>query len=518
MKSDAARLPGAMPMVSTVWAFAAASIFSAIFWLLSVYGDTVHTIISLWDSSETFAHGYLIAPISAWLIWRRRHALAALTPQPNFLVLPLLALVGFGWLLAALAEVGVVQQYCLAIMIPLMVWTVLGNRVAWTLAFPLFFLLFAVPFGEFLLPPLMEHTANFTILALQLTGIPVYREGLYFTIPSGSWSVVEACSGLRYLIASVTLGFLYAYLTYRSLARRAIFIAFSVIVPIVANWLRAYMIVMIGHLSSMKYAVGVDHLIYGWLFFGLVMLILFWIGSFWREDLEPENLPPRPAVALRAEHPPSLAAILAATIAASAVVFIWPAMAARLEASGSPAPSALEAPRGAAGWRPTSERLTDWTPRFVNARAQINQTYAKDDARAGLYIGYYRNQRRGAQLITSQNTLVVSSNVEWRNTGETRVSGFSMDNVAPIEAQLRGRSSSGLLVWRWYWIDGQYTVNPYWGKVLQAKSKLLGRGDSAAVVIAYTDLDTDRDAAARRLQDFVAAMMPAAGETLQNAR
>ena len=57
--------------------------------------------------------------------------------------------------------------------------------------------------------------------------------------------------------------------------------------PIVANWLRAYMIVMIGHLSNNKLAVGVDHIIYGWVFFGLVMLLLFWVGSFWQESPRP---------------------------------------------------------------------------------------------------------------------------------------------------------------------------------------------------------------------------------------
>ena len=62
-----------------------------------------------------------------------------------------------------------------------------------------------------------------------------------------------------------------------------LFVALSVIVPIIANGMRAYMIVMIAHLSDMKLALGVDHLIYGWVFFGIVMLLLFWIGSFWRE-------------------------------------------------------------------------------------------------------------------------------------------------------------------------------------------------------------------------------------------
>jgi exosortase len=69
---------------------------------------------------------------------------------------------------------------------------------------------------------------------------------------------VEACSGVRYLISSVTLGCLYAYLTYQSTKKRLLFIAVSIVVPIIANGLRAYMIVMIGHLSGMELATGGD--------------------------------------------------------------------------------------------------------------------------------------------------------------------------------------------------------------------------------------------------------------------
>ena len=106
---------------------------------------------------------------------------------------------------------------------------------------------------------------------------------MYFALPSGNWSVVDACSGVRYLIASFTLGVLYAYITYTSSVRRIMFVVASVIVPIVANLIRAYLIVMLGHWSDMTIATGVDHLIYGWVFFGFVMFLLFWIGSMWRE-------------------------------------------------------------------------------------------------------------------------------------------------------------------------------------------------------------------------------------------
>ena len=150
--------------------------------------------------------------------------------------------------------------------------------------------------GDGLNPVLMDFTADTLEALIRMTGIPVYREGTFLSLPSGNWSVVEACSGLRYLIASVTLGLIYAYLTYQSLWRRGLFDLASILVPIAANSLRAYGIVMIGHTSDMTLAVGVDHLIYGWVFFGLVMLLLFWVGSFWQQ-------PNRSTAAARSRSP-----------------------------------------------------------------------------------------------------------------------------------------------------------------------------------------------------------------------
>ncbi len=85
------------------------------------------------------------------------------------------------------------------------------------------------------MPPMMEFTATSTVLVDPATGIPVYREGLYFTCPRAAGQVVEACSGVRYIIASYTLGVLYAYLTYRSLWRRVPVCAGLRLVPVLAN-------------------------------------------------------------------------------------------------------------------------------------------------------------------------------------------------------------------------------------------------------------------------------------------
>ena len=206
--------------------------------LLLLYRDTALAMVEIWWRSATFQHAFLVAPLSLWLAWRLRGRLATLTPRPQPALLAVLALAAAVWLVGDLAAANVVTQAMLVLMLVASVPAVLGLRVAWELAFPLAFLFFMVPAGDFLLPTLMDATADFTVSALQLTGVPVYREGRQFIIPTGSWSVVEACSGVRYLIASVMVGTLFAYLNYRSAARRWAFVAVSVVVPVVANWPR----------------------------------------------------------------------------------------------------------------------------------------------------------------------------------------------------------------------------------------------------------------------------------------
>src|SRR5690606_18637194 len=187
----------------------------------------------------------------------------------------LVAASGLAWLFANMVDVLVVQQLAFVAMIISGIWAITGTALTRRAAFPLGFLFLAVPMGEGLIPPLMDLTAATTEAMVRATGIPVYREGMYLFLPSGTWSVIAECSGVRYLVASLTLGLLYAYLIYHSLWRRLIFILMSILVPIAANSVRAYGVVMLGHISDMEFATGDDHLVYGWVFFGLVILLMF---------------------------------------------------------------------------------------------------------------------------------------------------------------------------------------------------------------------------------------------------
>ncbi|HEX4926458.1 MAG TPA: exosortase A [Burkholderiales bacterium] len=498
--------------MSPAWKSTLAALAASIALILALYWRTVESMVAIWYRSETFAHGFLIVPIVLGLVWMKRRELARLVPAPEFRGLALVAAAGAVWLVAAAGEAQVVQQYAMTAMIPLAVLTVAGKRVARTLAFPLAFLFFAVPVGEALVPPLMDWTAAFTVTALQMTGIPVLREGLFFVIPSGHWSVVEGCSGLRYLIASVTVGALYAYLTYRKPSKRVIFTLLSIVVPIVANGFRAFGIVMIAHLSNMKLALGIDHFIYGWVWFGIVILALFWVGSFWRDPMTEEE---GAASEAREARPLSRSGLAAAAAAIAGVAAAGPLYAAWLERSDAgKAELSLAAPREVSGWRRVETPLTDWRPHYSGAAAQRFDVYEKDGRFVALYLGFYPHQRRGAELVTSTNIMVVQKHPVWSNMGEaSAVENVGAADVSLRETKLRS-AEQRLLVWDWYWIEGRQLSNPYLAKLYLAAHKLLGAGDAAAAIILATPYQEQPETARKTLREFAAAMQPSVETSL----
>ena len=464
------------------------------------YFKTAASIVAIWDSSGTFAHGYVILPISLWLIWGRRDTLRAMPVQPWWPALALLAACGAAWLLGEMGEVQIVRHYAFVAMLPLSALAILGLPIARSLAFPLAFILFAVPFGDVFIEPLISSTANFTVDALVATGIPVFREGNSFSIPTGNWSVVEACSGVRYLISSVTLGCLYAYLTYRTTWRRALFIVASIIVPIFANGARAYLIVMIGHLSGMTLAVGFDHLIYGWVFFGFVMFLLFWIGAIWREDIAPD-IAADAAPALPDAPPAPMARLRPAALAIIACVGICPAYDYYLEKTeAAPAPVVLTEVRTVA---PRGPAFVDWTPAFPTASAELQQFHAPDGQPVGFKLLYYRKPPEGTKLITTTNRLSPVKDPVWRTiTTVVRDEAIGARGLRLRESSMSGPSGK-MLVWHWYWIDGSTTSNDYVGKLLQIRQKLVHASDDGAAVMVFAPYDENPEPAREAMRAFL---------------
>lgn len=529
-------IAAARPVFPAHWRTPLAALVGLWVAIVVLYSHTALGMASIWSRSETYAHGFVVPFLSLWLIWRIRHSLAPMVPRPSSLAwLFMLGAAGL-WLAGDLVAVNAVTQFALVLLLVLAVPAVLGWALARAMAFPLGFLFFAVPIGDFMLPQLMEWTADFTVVALRWSGIPVYREGLQFIIPSGAWSVVEACSGIRYLIASLTVGSLFAYLSYRSLTKRWLFVGVAILVPLIANWLRAYMIVMIGHLSGNELATGVDHLVYGWVFFGVVIMAMLFIGARWADAPLPATASTVPSAGSAYSAGKPMPAQGMSTVTAALVALVVAALPHGIEQvlalATRTAPVQLAAPVVQPPWQASAQPPAQWVPAFNHAVATAHDGYTGPQGQAvGVHLSYYRQQDYERKLVSSQNMLVVSQDANWSQvSGGSSTTELAGQGLTVAAATLRQNTSAlagdgaRLRAWRFYWVNGRFTASDIQAKIQGALSRLMGQGDDGAIIVIYTLLDATRSEAEARsvsdgvLNDFVRAHGPALSAALDQAR
>jgi exosortase len=165
---------------------------------------------------------------------------------------------------------------------------VLGLRISLLLALPLGFAAFLVPFGDEIVAPLQFITADIAIALTHWSGVPAAINGIYIDTPAGLFIVAEACSGVKFLIAMVTLGVLVAFTRFASWGKRAAFLAACIVVPILANGARAWATIYIAQYIGAEKAGGFDHIVYGWVFFAIVVAAM--LAGAWRWfEREPED-------------------------------------------------------------------------------------------------------------------------------------------------------------------------------------------------------------------------------------
>jgi exosortase A len=301
--------------------------------------------VGVWFDSTAYSHCFLVLPIAAWLAWDRREAARGLRPEPT--PWPALAALPFGLAWFAAERLGLMEGRQLAAlgMLEALLVALLGWRLARAQAPALIYLVFLVPVGSFLVPTLQSFTAGFIDVGLDMLAIPHVVDSFTIEIPEGTFYVAEACAGLRFLIAAVAFGALYGFLTYRSIGRRLGFLAASIVVPIVANGFRALGIVVAAHIIGDAEAAVADHIIYGWGFFSVVIVLLALAGLPFRQDHAPGpgTAVPGPGAASRAPT---------GTAPAGLGQAIWVAgLAALLAALGPVAAAALNRPVATAGLR-----------------------------------------------------------------------------------------------------------------------------------------------------------------------
>lgn len=475
--------------------------------ILIVFAQTFGSMLNTWLNSATFLHGFLVFPISAYLIWLKRRELRHLRPAgcwPGVAGLLILSLI---WWFADALSIQVVMQLAVTAMISVAVITVMGRRYAGRIAFPLGYLFFAVPIGEALVPYLIDYTAAFTVRALDITGIPVFRDGRYFSIPVGNFEVARACSGIRYLLAALALGSLFANINFKSNKKRALFVLFSIVMPIVANGLRAYGIVLLAQFVSLEFATGVDHIIFGWIFFGVVVSLMFVIGSRF-SDRDPEETGTSPSEETFSDQYSASTGQPLTTIALLGVSAVCVAAGPALAVSNAQQASAPHSvisglPSDLLGWSGIASLDSDWRPEFHGATYEAFGRYTKGDSILDAAIVQYRGgQRQGAELATSKNS-VVNTDI-WRigNLQSVIVRLSDGSDVRINEAIVHSRVTMRA-VWFWYDIDGEHAASNMQVKLLEARSLIMGNQPLSSAIVISTDASVDVETSRNLMQEFL---------------
>ncbi|NOU02843.1 MAG: exosortase A [Novosphingobium sp.] len=413
-----------------VWRRAAWQVALVWLTLIAVFFRDWLAMADQWWNSSTYNHILLVPVIVGWLVWQRRAEVVQLAPlgwRPGLVPFALSVAV---WLLGAVSGFDLLRQAGTVAMLPASALILLGPKSGTALLFPFAYMVFLVPFGDEFVPALQTITAALTIALVRVSGIPARIEGVFIDTPAGLFEVAEACSGVKFLIAMIALGVLVAHVGFRSWNRRAVFMALCVVAPVVANGLRAFGTVLAAQYVGAERAGGIDHLIYGWIFFALVIaavLAVSWryfdraidapfidasaiAGSPWLTRLERFSLRP-----------------LVAGLAMAAVVVAGQGWARAADRLVAPLPTRISLPE-VPGWhRIDYAPRFAWQPRAAGSDHHLLGRYADQQGHeVDVFFALYATQSEGKEAGGfGEGALRPDSGWSWQGAGPALAEGRS---------------------------------------------------------------------------------------------
>ena len=242
--------------------------------LLLCYASTLRGMFNQWWTDEDMSHGFAVPLVIAWIVWRERGRWTALPVAPTWWGFPLLlgaaamqviSSLGLGLFASSVAflisVIGTIL--CLGGFAFLRVW-----------AFPLGLSLFMLPklaivYNKTTLP-LQLLASRLATATLSGIGYRVVREGVILDVSGHRVSVVEACSGVRYLLSLAFIAVVFAYMADVKYWMRWALLVAAVPIAIVANAIRVAVSAAVPALDS-----GTPHEAAGWAVFVLCLFLIF---------------------------------------------------------------------------------------------------------------------------------------------------------------------------------------------------------------------------------------------------
>ncbi len=470
-------------------------LFLGIAWLaiFALFARDVADMAGIWWNASTFNHCLLIGPIIVWLVLQRKDEVAQVQPQTWLPGAAFLFVASCVWMLGEAAGVAQFRHIGLVLMLQASVLTLLGPNVTRAVLFPLFYMCFLVPAGEELVPLLQTITAKMCMALLWLFGVPAHINGIFITIPNGYFEVAEACSGVKFLIAMVAYGALVSNICFKRWTRRVGFMAVAVIVPIIANGLRAFGTIYVAHLTTVESAAGFDHVVYGWFFFAIVMALVMAIGwRFFDRSVDDKWLSDASTFAWVKASTPVRGAVLA--VLAVLLPVLWIGTASALGRDAMPRTIALP---DVAGWQRAKAAEPAWDAQFAGADHRLIGHYqGQNGARVDLSVALFAWQDEGREMIGFGQG-AVAPNGRWT---------WAADVAAPKGGKAERIVTAGPVnreVVSFYVTKSGKTGSMGAVKFETLKNRMLG-GDQAVAAVLISAIDTPQYPARKAIDAFVA--------------
>jgi exosortase B len=229
------------------------------------YAPTVQALARGPWQTEQEGHGPLIIAAAFYLLWQARDRLKA-APLSSSPILGWASLL-FGLFTMFVSRTQDVLTFEALSVFPVLVGEILllaGWSVLRALAFPLFFLIFAVPAPDWIIDaatvPLKVLISDSVTELLYALDYPIAQNGVMIMIGSYKLLVKDACSGMNSIFALSAIGVFYAYaFRWNEKIRAALLLLAIVPITIAANFLRVLALVLIAYYDGVDRLEGFFH-------------------------------------------------------------------------------------------------------------------------------------------------------------------------------------------------------------------------------------------------------------------
>jgi exosortase D (VPLPA-CTERM-specific) len=492
------------PVAASLISFA-----TLLFILLWFYWSLFYILWNQIYGNEDFSYGLLLPLVSLYIVYLKWPTIRQCSWQASWKGLVVMA-VGFGlYTFGDLVAFLYLPTISFIVVLAGLIYLFFGWGMLRLLIFPLFLLLLVVPLPSILV---QQITFNMQLISsrlaagfLHVIGIPLVRRGNVIDLGIRQLQVVEACSGLRYILSLFALASIFCYFFQRRFWKAAILIFSIFPSAIVANALR---VAAMGLIPAIQQE-GFWHDFTGWLIFLVAFGVLALVNRL-LNYLSPEPGPVGGSDTLITPQNPAPAsgkpASLPLLIAGFALVLAFTLWGSKFHTSPVPMLQSFDHfPMNLGGWQGERSFLNPEMAKRVGADDYLEADYKSAQGEpVSMWIAYFESQSKKIQGRI-HSPLICLSGSGWKFITDKIVEvapGF------PVNYLLMEQSGQRYLVYYWYLQGGRWVANDFSARFLMGYNVILRLRNDAALVRLITPAGDKIESAQGRLNAFTRLLIP----------